>query len=58
MGDVTVWIAIFMFGLVGLNWPVLEVFHGNVFWYLLVFWLLFVLLVARASRRDGPPRGR
>jgi hypothetical protein len=58
MGDGTVWIAIFMFGLVGLNWPVLEVFHRSVFWYLLVFWLLFVLLVARAARRDAPPPGK
>jgi len=57
MSDVTLWIAIFMFGLVGLNWPVLEAFHGNAFWYLLSFWLLFVLLVFRAARGDGPPPG-
>ena len=57
MSDVTVWIAIFMFGLVGLNWPVLEVFHGHAFWYLLLFWLLFVLLVHRAARGGLRPPG-
>jgi hypothetical protein len=55
MSDVTVWIAIFIFGLLGLNWPLLEIFHDDPFTYLLVFWLLFVLLVGRAARGGKAP---
>jgi hypothetical protein len=54
MSDVAVWIVIFHLGLLGLNWPVLEAFRGSLFEYLLAFWLLFVLLVARAARGGGP----
>ena len=53
MSDVAVWIVLFHLGLLGLNWPLLEIFRGALFEYLLVFWLLFVLLVARAARGDG-----
>jgi hypothetical protein len=55
MGDVAVWIVIFHVGLLGLNWPLLEVFRDSLYGYLLAFWLLFVLLVARAARGGGPP---
>jgi hypothetical membrane protein len=56
MGDVTVWIAIFGLGLLCLNWPILGIFHDGTFVYLLVFWLFFVFLVARAARdRKNPP---
>ena len=55
MSDVAVWIVLFHLGLLCLNWPLLEVFRGALFEYLLGFWLLFVLLVARAARGDGPP---
>jgi hypothetical protein len=55
MSDVAVWIVLFHLGLLGLSWPLLEVFRGVLVEYLLVFWLLFVLLVARATRGGGPP---
>jgi len=55
MRDVAVWIAIFLLGLLGLNWPVLEVFRESVFWYLLLFWLLLVALIAGAARDGGAP---
>jgi hypothetical protein len=55
MSDVAVWIVLFHLGLLGMNWPLLEVFRGALYEYLLVFWLLFVLLVARAARRGDPP---
>jgi hypothetical protein len=55
MSDVTVWIAIFIFGLLGLNWPLLEIFRDDPFTYLLAFWLLFVLLVGRAARGGKAP---
>ena len=54
--DIAVWVAIFILGLLGLNWPLLAIFHESPFAYLLAFWLLFVLLVARAAHRGkGPP---
>ena len=31
MSDVTVWVAIFILGLLGLNWPLLEIFHEDPF---------------------------
>ena len=55
MSDVAVWIVLFHLGLLCLNWPLLEIFRGALFEYLLAFWLLFVLLVARAARGGGPP---
>ena len=58
MHDVTVWVAIFILGLLCLNWPLLGIFHDGPFGYLLVFWLFFVLLVARAARGDKAPPGR
>jgi hypothetical protein len=55
MSDVTVWIAIFLLGLLGLNWPLLEIFRDAPFPYLLAFWLFFVLLMARAARGGKAP---
>jgi len=55
VNDVAVWIAIFTFGLVGLNWPLLEIFHEAPFAYLLVFWLFFLLLVACIAHKDKAP---
>jgi hypothetical membrane protein len=57
MQDVTVWVAIFILGLLCLNWPLLGIFHDGAFAYLLVFWLFFVLLVARAARGGKAPPG-
>lgn len=56
MNDFTLWIAIFSFGMFCLNWPLLGIFHDRPFVYLLVFWLFFVLLVARAARNGKAPR--
>ena len=54
--DVTVWIALFCLGLLGLNWPLLAIFHDSPFGYLLAFWICFVLLVARVAHgRKEPP---
>lgn len=58
MSDVAVWIVLFHLALLCLNWPVLEIFRGVLFEYLLAFWLLFLFLIARASRGGGaPPQG-
>ena len=57
MHDVAAWVAIFVLGLLCLNWPLLGIFHDSPFEYLLVFWLFFVFLVARAARggKEPPP---
>lgn len=55
VNDVAAWIVIFILGLIGLNWPLLEIFHAAPFTYLLVFWLFFMLLVARVSHKDKAP---
>lgn len=57
MSDVAVWVAIFAFGLLGLNWPLLAIFHEAPFVYLLAFWLLFVAIVGLAARGERPPPG-
>jgi len=57
MNDVTLWVAIFILGLLCLNWPLLGIFHDSPFVYLLVFWVFFVLLVGRAARGGKEPPG-
>ena len=56
MSNVAIWIVLCHLGLLGLNWPLLEVFRGALYEYLLVFWLIFVFLVARAAREGGAPQ--
>ena len=60
MANTAIWIVLFALGLLGLTWPILEIFHENTFLYLLIFWLGFILLLALATRgtRPPPPPGR
>lgn len=51
MRNPEIWIFIFVLGLLGMNWPLLEIFHIKVIAYLFVFWLLFIILVAFAVRK-------
>ncbi|HEX8947437.1 MAG TPA: hypothetical protein VF790_00670 [Dissulfurispiraceae bacterium] len=53
MKNTELWVFIFIIGLLGLNWPLLEVFHIEVVTYLFVFWLFLIGLVAFASRKNG-----
>jgi apolipoprotein N-acyltransferase len=46
-----IWIFIFTVGLIGLNWPLLEIFHTDVAEYLFAFWLIFIILIAFAVYR-------
>lgn len=48
MKNTEVWIFIFLLGLIGLNWPMLEVFYATSVFYLFGFWLLFIALMAIA----------
>jgi hypothetical protein len=52
MRNPEIWIFIFILGLLGLNWPFLDIFHVNVVTYLFSFWLLFIFLVAFAVRKN------
>lgn len=44
-------IFIFILGVLGLNWPFLEIFHIDVVEYLFTFWLIFIILVALTVSR-------
>lgn len=48
-----VWIFIFLLGLLGFNWPMIEVFYAEVALYLFVFWLLFIALTAIVAHKYG-----
>ena len=58
MNDVAVWVAVFILGLLCLNWPLLGIVHDDPFVYLLVFWVFFVVLVAWAGRAGKAPPAR
>lgn len=47
-----IWIFILIIGLLGLNWPFLEVFHAEVTLYLFAFWVAFIGLIAFASYKN------
>ncbi len=56
MRNPEIWIFIFILGLLGLNWPFLDIFHVSVVTYLFSFWLLFIVLVAFAVRKNRNSR--
>lgn len=51
MKNTEIWIFIFILGLLGLNWPFLEIFHTDAAEYLFSFWLIFIILIAFAVYR-------
>ena len=57
MRNPELWVFIFVLGLLGLNWPFLEIFHVEIVSYLFVFWLFMIVLVAIASSKHGADRG-
>jgi hypothetical protein len=48
-----IWVFIFILGLLGINWPILEIFHTQVATYLFVTWVLFIILIVFAARKDN-----
>ena len=46
-----IWVFIFILGLLGINWPILEIFHTQVAAYLFATWVLFIALIALAARK-------
>ncbi|MBZ0156925.1 MAG: hypothetical protein K8I29_12045 [Alphaproteobacteria bacterium] len=57
MRSTEIGVFIFLLGLLGLNWPFLEIFRLHVGAYLAVFWIVFIVLVAVASRYSGGRSG-
>ncbi|MCL5061977.1 MAG: hypothetical protein M1443_02045 [Nitrospirae bacterium] len=57
MKNTEIWLFIFILGLLGLNWPLLEIFRIEVVTYLFVFWALFIILVAFATFRSEDKKG-
>lgn len=53
MRNPELWVFIFILGLLGLNWPLLEIFHIEVVTYLFVFWLFFIVLIAVTSYKNS-----
>jgi hypothetical protein len=48
-----IWVFIFILGLLALNWPIVEIFSTSVLGYLFVLWILFIVLIAFAGRKDS-----
>ena len=51
MKNPEIWVFIFILGLLGLSWPILEIFHTSVVAYLFVIWILFIILIAFGARK-------
>jgi len=56
MKNTEIWVFIFILGLLGINWPFIEIFHTQVAAYLFVLWILFIVLIAFAARKDNTGR--
>jgi hypothetical protein len=52
MKNAEIWVFIFILGLLGLNWPILEIFHTSVVAYLFVIWILYIILIALGARKE------
>lgn len=46
-------IMLFIIGVVGFNWPVIEIFNIGVAAYLFIFWFIFILLSVVAGFRSS-----
>ncbi len=52
-----IWVFIFILGLVGLNWPLLEIFRRETVVYLFGVWIVIIALIAFSTRKsDGDRR--
>lgn len=44
-----VWIFIFLVGVLGFSWPIIEIMHTMVSLYLFIFWIILIGVVALLS---------
>ncbi|MGB9736446.1 MAG: hypothetical protein ACP5JP_07015 [bacterium] len=56
MRNKDVWIFIFLVGLLGFSWPIIEIMHAWVSLYLFIFWITLIIIVALLSRMDDMQR--
>lgn len=52
MKNTEIWIFLFILGLLGINWPILEIFRIHLVAYLFAFWLFFIVTVAFATYKS------
>lgn len=53
-----IWIFIFIVGLLGINWPFLEIFHPNEIAYLFIFWLVFIILIVLGAYKTEDKKSK
>ena len=53
MKNKELWIFIFLVGLLGFSWPVLEIVHKEVAVYLFLFWAIFIGISAVIAGISG-----
>ncbi|MGD0283348.1 MAG: hypothetical protein ABSB95_13415 [Dissulfurispiraceae bacterium] len=51
MKKAEVWVMLFIVGVLGFNWPFIEMFNRTLAAYLFVFWFVFIMLAALAGFR-------
>ncbi len=51
MKKAEVWVMLFIVGVLGFNWPFIEMFNRALPAYLFVFWFVFIMLAAFAGFR-------
>lgn len=53
MRNAEISLFLFLVGLLGVNWPLLEIFNTEAVTYLMAFWLVFIIAVALAAHLPG-----
>lgn len=53
MKKAELWVMLFIFGALGFNWPLVEIFSKGMAAYLFVFWFGFILMAAVAGFRSS-----
>jgi hypothetical protein len=52
-----IWIALFLLGLLLFGWPLLNIFHDSLVYYLFTTWFIFIVLIFLASRSSEREEG-
>ena len=45
-----IWVALFLLGLILFGWPLLNIFHDSLTYYLFIIWFVYIGLIFLASR--------
>jgi tellurite resistance protein TehA-like permease len=45
-----IWVALFLLGLILFGWPLLNIFHKSLVYYLFIVWIVFIGLIFLATR--------